>query len=56
MLVGLGALLLDDNPVVLPYLLKFGQDSVFADDSRGFPLRMGSPFVVRKLRVDDEQK
>ena len=31
-------------------------DRVFADDSRGFPLRVGTRFVVRELRVDDERR
>ena len=55
-LVGLAALLLKRNAVGLLYLLKNGQESVFADDSRGFPLRIGTLFVAKELRVDDEQR
>ncbi len=46
----------EDNATGLLYRLENGQERVFADDSRGFPLGFGTLFVVRELRVDDEQK
>ena len=46
----------EDNAVGLLYRLENGHESVFADDSRGFPLRVGTSIVVRELRIDDEQK
>ena len=46
----------EDNAAGLLYLRENGQENVFADDSRGFPLRIGTLFVVKELRVDDEQK
>lgn len=46
----------EDNAAGLLYLRENGQENVFADDSRGFPLRIGTMFVVKELRVDDEQK
>ena len=46
----------EDNAIGLLYRLENGQERVFADDSRGFPLGIGTLFVVKELRVDDEQK
>ena len=46
----------EDNATGLLYRLENGQERVFADDSRGFPLGFGTLFVVRELRVDDERK
>lgn len=46
----------EDNAIGLLYRLENGQERVFADDSRGFPLGIGTLFVVNELRVDDEQR
>ena len=45
-----------ENAVGLLYQEEGQPDRVFADDSRGFPLRVGTQFVVRELRVDDERR
>ena len=34
---------------------KDGRTGVYADDSRGIPLKMGDDFIVRELRIDDER-
>ena len=44
------------NAAGLLYRLEDGRVHVFADDSRGFLLKMGDAFVVRALRVDDERR
>ena len=46
----------EDNAMGFLFRLDNGHESVFADDSRGFPLRLGTLLVVKELRVDDEQK
>jgi hypothetical protein len=46
----------EENAVGLLYRLEDGGERVFADDSRGFPLKLGDAFVVKALRVDDERR
>ena len=46
----------EENAVGLLYRLEDGGERVFADDSRGVPLKMGDAFVVKELRVDDEHR
>ena len=46
----------EENAVGLLYRLEDGRERVFADDSRGFPLKMGGAFVVKEMRVDDERR
>jgi len=46
----------EDNAIGQLFILESGRERVYADDSRGFPLRFGTSFVVKELRVDDEQK
>ena len=43
------------NAEGLVYILD-GREWVYANDSRGFPLRTGSSFTVRELRIDDEKR
>ena len=43
------------NAEGLVFILN-GGEWVYADDSRGFPLRIGSSFIVRELRIDDEKR
>jgi hypothetical protein len=38
------------------YTSENGREYVFADDTRGIPLRVGTGFLVRELRVEDERK
>ncbi len=38
------------------YRLESGREWVFANDSRGFPLKIGSRFLVRELWVDDSRR
>ena len=45
-----------ENAVGLLYQEEGRPDRVFADDSRGFPSKVGTRFVVRELRVDDERR
>ena len=44
------------NAIGLLYRLEDGGERLFADDSRGFPLKMGDAFEVKELRVDDERR
>jgi hypothetical protein len=46
----------EENAVGFVYRLEDGREHVFADDSRGFPLRLGDAYVVKELRVDDERR
>lgn len=45
----------DTNAEGLLYALEDGTSWVFADDVRGFPLRVGS-FAVKELRIKDERR
>ena len=46
----------EENAVGLLYRLEDGVEEVFADDLRGFPLKMGDAFLVKELRVDDGRR
>jgi hypothetical protein len=45
-----------ENTMGLLYIADNGQEYVFADDSRGLPLRVGTSFLVKELRVEDERR
>ena len=45
-----------ENSDGLTYVLDDGTEWVFADDSRGFPLRVGNVFTVNELLINDERR
>lgn len=45
-----------ENTMGLLYIADNGQEYVFADDSRGLPLRVGTSFLVKELRAEDERR
>jgi hypothetical protein len=46
----------EDNAIGQLFVLENGQERVYDNDSRGFPLRLGTSVVVKELRVDDVRK
>ena len=46
----------EDNAIGQLFVLEDGRERVYAADSRGFPLRLGTSFVVKELRVNDVRK
>lgn len=46
----------EENAVGLLYRLEDGGERMFADDSRGFPLKVNEAFIVHELRIDDVRR
>jgi hypothetical protein len=45
-----------ENATGLLFIKDNGQEYLFANDSRGIPLRIGTGFRVKELRVEDERR